>query len=142
MKKVFYIAGILLCFGTISYGQQIPQLSLRSIDQTAFNPAANGTKDFSQIMLHHRSQWVGFSNAPNTQFLTYNGKINETMGLGGLIMNDITGPTRRLSLSIAYNYKVKFDNFKLSIGLAAGIMQYGIDGKKNHFVSKHRHGSC
>jgi type IX secretion system PorP/SprF family membrane protein len=110
--------------------QQLPELSLRAFDQTAFNPAANGTKDYSQVMLHHRSQWVGFSNAPNTQFLTYNGKLKENMGIGGLIMNDITGPTRRFSASVAYDYHVKFDNFKLSLGLAAGIMQYGIDGKK------------
>lgn len=128
MKNIFFI----LLFFSISsiYAQQIPEISLRNFDYTIFNPAANGTKQFSEVMLHHRSQWVGFSNAPSSQFLTYNGKINETMGLGSYIINDITGPTRRLSASVAYNYKVKFENFKLSLGLAAGIMQYGIDGNK------------
>lgn len=128
MKRILYILffiGIYNCSA-----QQLPQISLHTFDYTVFNPAANGTKHNSEVMLHHRSQWVGFSNAPNTQFLTFNGKANETMGIGGNIINDITGPTRRLSASVAYNYKIKFETFKLSIGLAAGIMQYGIDGNK------------
>lgn len=128
MKKVLFL---LLYFSIPSiYAQQLPEISLRDFDYTIYNPAANGTKPFSEVMLHHRSQWIGFKNAPSTQFLTYNGKINESMGLGSYIINDITGPTRRLSASVAYNYKVKFENFKLSLGLAAGIMQYGIDGNK------------
>jgi len=128
MKKIFFLVfffSLITCFS-----QQLPQLTLRSFDYTVFNPASNGIKPYSEIMLHHRSQWVGFTNAPNTQFLTYNGKINEIMGIGSYIMNDITGPTRRFSASVAYNYKAKFENFRLSLGLAAGIMQYGIDGNK------------
>ena len=128
MQRLFYILffiNIINC-----NAQQLPQLSLHTFDYTVFNPAANGTKPNSEVMLHHRSQWAGFSNAPRTQVLMYNGKTNETMGIGGNIMNDITGPTRRLSASFAYNYKIKFETFKLSIGLAAGIMQYGIDGNK------------
>ena len=134
MKKIFFI---LFFFNLITcLAQQLPQLSLRSFDYTVFNPATNGTKPYSEVMLHHRSQWVGFTNAPSTQFLTYNGKINEIMGIGSYIMNDITGPTRRFAASVAYNYKAKFENLRLSIGLAAGIMQYGIDGNK---ISLYQH---
>ena len=129
MNRFFCILLFIACFGHL-YSQQLPEITLRNFDQTVFNPAANGTLNYSQIMLHHRSQWVGFSNAPSTQFLTYNGKIKENMGLGGIIMNDITGPTRRLSASAAYDYHVAFDNFKLSLGLSLGLIQYGIDGNK------------
>ena len=127
MKKVSHILFFFIITCVVQ-SQQLPELTLRSFDQTVFNPAANGTKDFNQIMLHHRSQWVGFSNAPKTQFLTYNGKLKENMGLGGVIMNDITGPTRRLSANLAYDYHVVFENFKLSLGMSAGVIQYGIDG--------------
>jgi len=128
MKKIFFI---LFCLESgFANSQQLPEISLRDFDYTIFNPSATGVNKYDEIMLHHRSQWVGFKNAPSTQFLTYNGSLNETMGIGSYILNDITGPTRRFSASVAYNYKLKFENFKLSLGLAAGVMQYGIDGNK------------
>ena len=129
MKALLIIIFILISL--VLKAQQIPQFSQRMIDEIVFNPAAVGTKDYPEIILHHRSQWVSFDNAPITQALSYNGRIaKEKMGLGGFILNDITGPTRRFSLNLIYTYQVKFEKFNMSLGLAGNIIQYGVDGSK------------
>jgi len=124
---------IIILFGLLSYwgiAQQYPQFSQRMFDEIVFNPAIIGTKPVDQIMLHHRSQWVGFDGAPMTQTLSYNGSLMDNMGLGGFLMNDITGPTRRLSFNLGYAYHLKFEKVNVSLGLLGTIVQYGIDGNK------------
>ncbi len=110
--------------------QQLPQISQRMTDILIYNPAYVGVPDNPEILLHHRSQWLGFSGAPTTQLLSYNGKFKGNMGLGGYIVNDITGPTRRITFNANYAYHLEFENFQLALGLAATVMQYGIDGNK------------
>jgi len=128
-KKTFFII-----FSTIVFfvsGQQLPQMSQYLLDDIIFNPSSLGTKNYDRIVLHHRSQWLGFDGAPVTQFISYNGSLKENMGIGGYIMNDITGPTRRLSFNLGYAYNFSItQKSKISLGLMATLMQYGIDGNK------------
>jgi len=114
----------------LSIAQQYPQFSQRMLDEIVFNPAIIGTKSIDRIMLHHRSQWVGFDGAPMTQIISYDGYFMDNMGLGGFLMNDITGPTRRLSFNLGYAYQLKFEKVTLSIGLMGTVIQYGIDGNR------------
>lgn len=124
---------VLLFWGlatTLLHAQQMPQLSQRMIDETTFNPGSIGTKPWTQIFLHHRSQWVGFDNAPSTQILSCDGTLREDMALGGYVVNDITGPTRRFSVNAGYAYRFAFRDFMVSTGLSLSALQYGIDGTK------------
>jgi type IX secretion system PorP/SprF family membrane protein len=131
MKTQTYIfAAILVFLQNISFSQQLPQFSQRMFDETNFNPAINGTKEHSSIKLHHRSQWIGFSQAPSTQSMSFDGIINQKMGAGGSIINDITGSIRKFGISLAYSYHIKTENFNLSFGLSGTILQTGIDGTK------------
>jgi type IX secretion system PorP/SprF family membrane protein len=129
MKTTILLA---LSFLTTSLGfsQQLPQLTLHMQDNVALNPGATGASEYTHIALQHRSQWVGFENAPSTQLLSCNSKLNGNMGLGGWLMNDLTGPTRRLSANFSYAYHITTGKFQLGLGVAASIMQYGIDGTK------------
>jgi type IX secretion system PorP/SprF family membrane protein len=53
------------------------------------------------------------------------------MGLGAQIYTDIVGPTRRVGISLSYAYHIKLtEKTKLSLGISAGIQQWGIDGHK------------
>ena len=131
MKRKIYILILIIFTFTYTKAQQLPQLSQYQLDDIIFNPAALGTKTSDRIVLHHRSQWLGFEGSPITQFISYNGSFKENMGLGGYIMNDITGPTRRLSFNAGYAYNFRITKkMKLSLGLMASVMQYGIDGNK------------
>ncbi|GAB4279536.1 MAG: type IX secretion system membrane protein PorP/SprF [Marinilabiliales bacterium] len=128
MLKLIKILFLIL-LANVVYSQQLPQLSQRIVNQMIFNPAATGINPSDEIMLQHRSQWLGFENAPMTQTLSYNGKLLDYMGIGGSVTNDITGPTRRLCFQANYAYHVKFETITLSLGLSGTIMQYGIDGR-------------
>lgn len=126
-RTVFFL--LILAAASVS-AQQLPQLSQRMIDETTYNPGCIGTQPFSRIFLHHRSQWTGFDNAPSTQILSYDGKFQESMALGGYVLNDITGPTRRFSINAGYAYSFAFKDFMVSTGLSFSLLQYGIDGTK------------
>ena len=53
------------------------------------------------------------------------------MGLGMHLFTDIVGPTRRVGLNFSYAYHIKLNKeTKMSLGLSAGILQWGIDGHK------------
>lgn len=128
--KIYILILIILGLVIIVNAQQLPQISQRTTNVMIYNPAYVGATENPEILLHYRSQWVGFTGAPATQLLSYNGKVNDNMGLGGYLVNDITGPSRRVTFNANYAYHLEFDNFKLSLGIAATVMQYGIDGNK------------
>lgn len=131
MRKSSFI----LCFFLLAFvldAQQLPQYTQYMLNEMAINPAVAGKDEFSDVRSNNRYQWIGITDAPRTYMLTLNGPIKDkNMGLGIHLYTDIVGPTRRtgLNASYAYHLKLKKDLF-LSMGLTAGIMQWGIDGHK------------
>ncbi len=55
--------------------------------------------------------------------------FSETMGVGGYLISDITGYSKRFALNVSYAYHIPLQSFYLSLGLSASLLQYGIDGK-------------
>lgn len=112
--------------------QQLPQFTQYMLNEMTINPAVAGKEEFTDVRSNNRYQWVGVTDSPRTYMLTCNGPIkSKNMGLGMNLYTDIVGPTRRtgLNFSYAYHLKLKEDMF-LSMGLSAGILQWGIDGSK------------
>lgn len=94
------------------------------------NPALAGTYPYYQIITNSRLQWVGLSDAPVSNVISMFGPtVTQPMGLGGFIMHDQWGLTSKTSLigTYAYNYALAED-LKISMGLAAGMIQFKIDG--------------
>ena len=115
-----------------SFSQQLPQYTQYMLNEMAINPAVSGKDDYADVRSNNRYQWVGVTDAPRTYMLTLHGPIKaKNMGIGMNLYTDIVGPTRRtgLNFSYAYHMKVKDDMF-LSMGLSAGVLQWGIDGSK------------
>ena len=53
------------------------------------------------------------------------------MGIGGMVYNDIVGPTRRLGFQSSYSYHLKLtETINLSMALSFGFNQWLIDGDK------------
>jgi type IX secretion system PorP/SprF family membrane protein len=130
MKRYYILLFSLLAFCGIS--QQLPQYTQYMLNEMAINPAVAGKDEFADVRSNSRYQWIGITDAPRTYMLTLHGPIkNKNMGLGMNLYTDIVGPTRRtgLNFSYAYHMKLKEDMF-LSMGLSAGILQWGIDGSK------------
>jgi type IX secretion system PorP/SprF family membrane protein len=112
--------------------QQLPQYSQYMLNEMAINPAVAGRDNFTEVRTNNRHQWVGINDAPRTYMMTIQGPIkNHKMGLGMNLYTDIVGPTRRTGISATYAYHLKLtEEYKMSFGLSAGLMQWGIDGNK------------
>lgn len=112
--------------------QQLPQYTQYMLNEFAINPAVAGKEEFADVRSNNRYQWVGITDAPRTFILTVNGPMKfKNMGLGMNLFTDIVGPTRRVGLNFSYAYHIKLkEEIKVSLGLSAGILQWGIDGHK------------
>ncbi|MES2761956.1 MAG: type IX secretion system membrane protein PorP/SprF [Bacteroidota bacterium] len=133
MKKSLYITVIVLLVNSM-WAQQLPQYTQYMLNDLAINPAVSGKDNFADIRSNNRYQWVGMTDAPRTYMLTLHSPLkNRHMGLGTHIYTDIVGPTRRVGINLSYAYHIKLaEKTKLSLGLSAGIQQWGIDGHKLH----------
>jgi type IX secretion system PorP/SprF family membrane protein len=131
MMRIFYIY-IFCMLAAGLYSQQLPQYSQYMLNDMAINPAVAGKDDFADVRSNNRYQWVGITDAPRTYMLTAHGPIRaKNMGLGMNLFTDIVGPTRRTGFNLSYAYHLKLqEDLHLSMGLSAGILQWGLDGSK------------
>lgn len=126
MKKIF---GLLLtiCFGSILYAQQLPQITQYMNNNYAINPAIAGMYDYYQVNTTIRNQWAGVNDAPRTNIISIYGRHNKNIGLGGIIYNDVTGPTSRIGSAVSYTYKLSLNKkVDLSLALQGGFTQFKI----------------
>ncbi len=131
MKKFTHIILIVLLANDF-VAQQLPQYTQYMLNEMAINPAVAGKDEFADVRSNNRYQWIGITDAPRTYMLTLHAPFKKrNMGLGTHIYTDIVGPTRRVGLSLAYAYHIKIaKKTKISLGISAGIQQWGIDGHK------------
>lgn len=130
--KLAYLIGILLLFSDIIWGQQTPMYTQYLLNDFAYNPSIAGTKEYYQAKSNNRYQWIGITDAPRTYILSVYGPHRRLdMGFGGIVFNDVTGPTSRLGVYGAYAYNVRIkDDLRFSSGLSLGLLQYKVDGSK------------
>lgn len=133
MKKVL----LLFLFLSIDQGlhaQQDSQFTQYIFNGLHINPAYAGTKGDYYIQSSYRSQWQGVTGAPKSFSIAADGSFyNGNVGLGLIIANDQIGAQSSLTAFANYAYHLKLDEegtSALSFGLAAGMMQMGINGSK------------
>lgn len=122
MKKLILIA-ILFTLLLDVKAQQDAMYSHYSFNTLSINPAYAGTRDALTLTGLHRSMWVGFPGAPQTQTFTAHAPITKKdIGIGLSVLNDVIGPTRQTSFSVDYAFRIKMGNTgKLSFGLKGGL---------------------
>lgn len=132
MKALRYILVFVVLSIFNAKAQQLPQYTQYMLNEMAINPAVAGREEYTDVRSNNRYQWVGITDAPRTYMLTAHGPIkSKNMGVGMNLYTDIVGPTRRTGLNFAYAYHLKVDDdMFVSLGLSAGILQWGIDGHK------------
>ena len=131
MKTSKYIV-IVLIFCLIhmnGYTQQDPMYTHYMLNTLVVNPAYAGSRDALTLTAIHRSQWVGFKEAPITQTFTAHTPLrNEHIGIGLSVSNDKIGPTNNTSVFADYAYILGLtDNSKLALGLSAGATIFQAD---------------
>lgn len=131
MKKLLFILFVLIQLAEIK-AQQLPQYTQYMLNEFAINPAVAGKEEYADVRSNNRYQWIGITDAPRTYMLSVHGPMKfKNMGLGLNLFTDIVGPTRRVGINLSYAYHIKInEEMKVSLGLTAGILQWGIDGHK------------
>lgn len=129
-KLALLLTGFIFLGAFKAVGQQDYQLTLYMLNPFIYNPAIAGTHNYYQIRSNHRFQWVGMTDPPITNAISAFGPHSKKdMGFGGTLLYDVTGPTSRMQLNGVYAYNISLTNdIRVSMGLAAGVMQYKVDG--------------
>ncbi len=130
MKKI--ITSIVLIFlGVVAYAQQDAQFTQYIFNELIINPAYAGSKEMHTINATYAAQWAGFTGAPNTATLSYDGPIYKNMGLGVHFINDMIGAQMQQGLFASYAYKIRLnEKWRLALGLAAGVSYFTLNGAK------------
>ena len=116
-----------ICFCGSMYAQQLPQITQYMNNNYAINPAIAGMYDYYQVNTTIRNQWAGVNDAPRTNVISIYGRHNKNIGLGGIIYNDVTGPTSRIGSAVSYTYKLSLNKkIDLSFALQGGFTQFKI----------------
>jgi type IX secretion system PorP/SprF family membrane protein len=91
-----------------------------------------GASNFNKVRLTARKQWFDVVNAPSLQTLSVNGRVNDKVGLGGILYNDSNGRFSQQGFLATFAYHLMFsrstvDINQLSFGLSAGVVQDRLD---------------
>ncbi len=142
MKKLLFSVLFFIAVAELK-AQQWPLFSLYRDNSFIANPAIAGSEKHPVAYATYRNQWRKIEGAPNTAALSYRGRIGRSPhGIGGMIMNDQTGPTSFTGATFAYAFHLDFykinpfywskflRNSKLSFGLSASVYQYRLNANK------------
>jgi type IX secretion system PorP/SprF family membrane protein len=124
IQKIAAIAVAWLVLGQVEgvWAQQDPMFTQYMFNTLSLNPAYAGSKDFLSATVIHRSQWVNFEGAPVTQSVTIHSPLrNESISLGGSVINDAFGPVKQTGIYIDGSYRIFMGNRRLSFGLKGGV---------------------
>lgn len=126
MKRIIFL--LVLGISLSASAQQLPFGSMYYANMLSLNPAYTGFNPETEIYLSHRSQFVGFQNSPQTNFLSATGNMSEKVGIGLTAYADNTALFRKSSIMANYAYSLKFsDDQFLHFGVGAGINSVGLD---------------
>ena len=130
MRTIIIIIASLFVYAN-AISQQNAQYSQYLFNQLVINPAYAGAKGMVNVNGIYSSQWSGLDGAPTTVSLSIEGPLYTSMGAGLHVVQDEIGAQTQTSVYGSYAYKVRLSqNWRLSMGLAAGVSYFSINGEK------------
>ena len=141
MKKYILFLLTVVLVGQV-FGQQEATSSQFVLNMLTVNPAYAGYKEQPVLMLHHRSQWVGFKGAPITSVVSFDMPLpKDEMAVGGTLTFDKIGPTSQLSLQSDFAYRFQMTRRSyFSLGLKGGFDLYQSSLTDLDLISKYEGG--
>lgn len=131
MQRLLLLLVALVTAG-LANAQQLHFMSQYLQHNPMYNPGAAGMAKQDVVGLAYRSMWSSFPGNPKT-FMVYGDTRWEKMnsGVAAYLYRDVTGPTNRTGIQVAYSYHVKTgENSTLGLGLELRGLQYAIDRAK------------
>jgi type IX secretion system PorP/SprF family membrane protein len=130
MKKLLLISCYLI-FSTLVFSQQQASVTLYEWNRINYNPAFCGTSNTTDLTVLTRQQWAGFENAPKNQYVSAHAYLKGGVGLGGVIYNNVAGPTRQTGFKAAFAKHIKINSkLKLALALSLDIYQNFYDRER------------
>jgi len=129
MKNRIYI-GILIAICTVQFSnaQQDVNFSLYNFNMSIINPAYAGSNGAKEINIGYRSQWIGISDAPNTQALSYTTPLRNNLGLGISVVRDKVFVLQETDIALDLSYKLKVsETHDVYFGVKGGASIINID---------------
>ncbi|MEC8610631.1 MAG: type IX secretion system membrane protein PorP/SprF [Bacteroidota bacterium] len=127
--KNYFLLILSLALPFVVKAQQDPQFSQYMFNNLSFNPGFTGSNQAICATALHRTQWLGFEDAPVSTNLSVHSPIQLLQGgLGLNVLTDKIAQNEFLSLSLSYAYSLDMAGGKLGIGLSVGVLQDGVDG--------------
>jgi len=120
-KKIVVSA---LSLGSLTItAQQDPMYTHYMYNTLVVNPAYAGSRDALTVTALHRSQWVSFKGAPQTETMTFHTPLkNNKLAVGMHAFNDRIGPLNNTSVFGDFAYRLQLTpRSKLAFGLSAGV---------------------
>lgn len=128
MKNWIYILLVFIFLSNKLFSQQIVLNSQYMINSLVLNPAAAGTKTYAPLVFGVRRQWMGIREAPVSQHISYHNSLSKYIGVGGVMFNDVAGPSRRSGVMGILSTQVETSKYsRVSFALAGSINQYMIN---------------
>ena len=125
----FFGIGILMLISLMVQAQQPAQYSLYMLNNYGTNPAAAGFSPSLLINAGYRTQWVGITGNPTTQYLNATLPLNIiSSGVGFAFENENIGARSGFSGKVSFNKLAKLNDGQISFGISAGVVQGLIDG--------------
>jgi type IX secretion system PorP/SprF family membrane protein len=126
MRKTRLALFAMLCSSAL-WAQQDVQFTQFANNKIFYNPGVIGSGDAICLSAAHRTQWVGFDNAPITQ--NFNANVPLDIIRGGLaltVTNDMIGFFQDITAGIGYGYQMSLAGGTLGLGLRVDFRNKGI----------------
>ena len=126
MRKTRLALFAMLCSSAL-WAQQDVQFTQFANNKIFYNPGVIGSGDAICLSAAHRTQWVGFDNAPITQ--NFNANVPLDIIRGGLaltVTNDMIGFFQDITAGIGYGYQMSLSGGTLGLGLRVDFRNKGI----------------
>ena len=135
LKKIFLIFAFALSQITFSQEGVAVYSDYLSDNYYLIHPSMAGAANCGKIRLTARQQWLGQTDAPALQTVSFNTALDEdgTSGVGVIVFNDKNGYHSQKGAKLTYAHHLRFsrgtsDLNQLSFGLSAAFVQSNIDG--------------
>jgi type IX secretion system PorP/SprF family membrane protein len=129
MKKILLSISLSVS-AALAFAQQDPQFTQNMFMKLPVNPAYAGMREALCATTAYRTQWVGFSGAPKSYFISADMPVNHlNEGIGLTIMKDKLGNFNFTHARGAYSYHKSVNKGigLLGIGLELGVLQSSVD---------------
>jgi len=124
MMKKTLLSITFIISAVVGFSQNQYHISQNMMYQPFINPSVIGSYSNLNGALFYKNQWTGFEGAPEIAGFSINSSMkNSNHSVGLTLINDKIGISNIKDLSIAYSYKIKFnDKNYLTLGIAGTMI--------------------